>query len=290
MKVPTAIQIATVLINIGLAPALMFGWGTGRPMGVAGAAMASFIAITAGCLAFTAYFRRAASPLRFRASDWKPQPGLWAAMLRIGLPAGGEFVLMTVYLVFVYGLIKPFGAAAQAGFGVAGRVMQALFLPAVAIAYATAPVVGQNFGARLGSRVRQAFRSAALMAAAVMGVTTVVCQAAPEAVIRVFNRDAAVTAYGAEYLRIVSWNFVASGVVFVSGSVFQGLGHTLPPLASSSLRLLLFAIPAFLLSQRPGFELRQLWYLSLATVLVHLGVNLWLLRRELDLRLGVSGT
>lgn len=288
LKVPTLFQIATVILNIALAPALMFGWGTGRPMGVAGAALASFVAIGAGCLAFTAYFRRAASPLRFRAADWRPQPRLWADMLHIGLPAGGEFVLMTVYLVLVYGLIKPFGAAAQAGFGVAGRVMQALFLPAVAIAYATAPVVGQNFGARLGQRVREAFRSAALMAAGVMVVVTALCQAAPEEIIRFFNRDAAVMAYGAEYLRIVSWNFVASGVIFVSGSVFQGLGHTLPPLASSSLRLVLFAAPAYLLSHRPGFELRQLWYLSLATVLVQLGVNLWLLRRELELRL--SGT
>src|SRR6185503_17890264 len=34
------VQTATVLINIMLAPALMFGWLTGRPMGVAGAGLA----------------------------------------------------------------------------------------------------------------------------------------------------------------------------------------------------------------------------------------------------------
>src|SRR5262245_42035215 len=39
MARPTAIQIATVVLNIVLAPVLMFGWGTGRPMGVAGAAV-----------------------------------------------------------------------------------------------------------------------------------------------------------------------------------------------------------------------------------------------------------
>jgi MATE family, multidrug efflux pump len=47
----------------------------------------------------------------------------------------------------------------------------------------------------------------------------------------------------------------------------------------------LFAAVAYVLSHRPGFALRQLWYLSLATVMVQLGVNLWLLRREFGRRL-----
>ena len=63
-----------------------------------------------------------------------PQPRLWWEMLRIGLPAGGEFALMFVYMILVYDILRPFGAAAQAGFGIGVRVMQALFLPAVAIA------------------------------------------------------------------------------------------------------------------------------------------------------------
>ncbi len=39
------VQTATVIINIVLAPVLMFGWGSGRPMGVAGAAIASLVAV-----------------------------------------------------------------------------------------------------------------------------------------------------------------------------------------------------------------------------------------------------
>ena len=285
IKVPTAIQIATVVINIVLAPTLMFGWVTGRPLGVAGTGLASLIAILIGCAAFTAYFRRAASVLRFRAADWPPAPRMWWEMLRIGLPAGGEFALMFVYMVLVYDILRPFGAAAQAGFGIGLRVMQSLFLPAVAIAFATAPVAGQNYGARLGARVRESFYAAAGMAAAVMLVLTVLCHIAPDAMIRVFNRDPSVVAYGAEYLRIISWNFVASGVVFVSSSVFQGMGNTLPPLASSLTRLLLFAVPAYALAAHPGFQMRHVWYVSLASVGVQTVANLWLLHREFGRRL-----
>ncbi len=285
VKLPTAIQVATVLLNILLAPILIFGWLGVPRLGVRGASLASLAAILVGCLAFALYFRRAASPFRLRPADWKPRLALWAQLLRIGLPAGGEFALLSVYMVLVYSITRRFGASAQAGFGIGVRVMQSLFLPAVAIAFATAPVVGQNFGARLGSRVREAARAAGLMAAGVMLALTLLCHLAPDALVRAFNADPTVVSFGAEYLRIVSWNFVAQGLVFVSSSVFQGLGNTLPALASSALRLLLFALPAYMLSQRPGFEMRHVWYLSVASVALQLCVNLWLLRREIRLRL-----
>lgn len=285
MKVPTLIQVGTVLLNIVLAPTLIFGWLGGRPLGVAGAALASLFAITAGATAFVVYFRRPASPFRFRPREWMPQPRIWGEMLRIGLPAGGEFALISVYMVLVYDITRGFGSSAQAGFGIGVRVMQALFLPAVAIAFATAPVAGQNFGARLGERVRGAFRAAAVMSASVMVVFTLLCQLVPASLVHVFSRDPAVVAFGAEYLRIVSLNFVASGLVLVTSSVFQGMGHTLPALASSALRLVLFALPAYVLSHRPGFEMRHVWYLSVASVLLQMCLNLWLLHREFDARL-----
>jgi putative MATE family efflux protein len=286
VKVPTAIQVATVVLNIVLAPTLMFGWVTGRPLGVAGTGLASLVAVAGACVAFTLYFRRAASPVRFRREQWAPRPRLWAEMLRIGLPAGGEFALVSVYMVLVYAIIRPFGAGAQAGFGIGLRVVQSLFLPVVAIAFATAPVAGQNYGARLGDRVRGAFYAAAAMSAVVMVALTLLCRAAPAALVRFFNADPAVVAFGSEYLRIISLNFLASGIVFVSSSVFQGMGNTLPPLASSSLRLVLFALPAWALSRRPGFELWQIWYLSVASVTLQLVANMWLLRREFRRKLG----
>jgi Na+-driven multidrug efflux pump len=209
-------------------------------------------------------------------------------MLRVGLPAGGEFALISCYLVLVYDIIRPFGAAAQAGFGIGARVMQSLFLPAVAIAFAAAPVAGQNFGARQGPRVRETFYSAAAMSTVVMLGLTALCHIAPAAMIGAFNRDESVVAFGGEYLRIISWNFVATGLVFVSSSVFQGMGNTLPALGSSSLRLLLFALPGYLLSLQPGFEMRQLWYLSVTSVTLQMVLNLWLLHREFGRKLAFA--
>jgi Na+-driven multidrug efflux pump len=59
----------------------------------------------------------------------------------------------------------------------------------------------------------------------------------------------------------------------------------LPPLISSLTRLVLFALPATLLSLRPGFQIRHVWYLSVGSIIVQACCNLVLLRRELQRKL-----
>ena len=92
-----------------------------------------------------------------------------------------------------------------------------------------------------------------VLAAVVMTVLALLCHIAPAAMIRVFSRDPQVVAVGDEYLRIVSWNFVASGIVFVGSSMFQAIGNTVPSLLSSFVRIVVVALPAFWLSRLPGF-------------------------------------
>ena len=278
------VQTATVILNILLAPTLMFGWIAGRPMGVAGAGLASLIAIGIGTIWLTLFFVPATSYLKFHA-DCRPRASLWWQAAQIGLPSGVEFALIAVYLFIVYSVSRRFGSAAQAGFGIGQRIVQAGFMPVVALGFAVAPVAGQNFGARQAHRVRETFQRATLMAAVVMTLFTVVCQVAPESMIRFFSSDQAVIAIGAEYLRIVAFSLVASGIVFVNGSMFQAIGNTVPPLVASFLRILVVAVPAVLFAQSARFELRWLWYLSVGATLLQLTVNLWLLRREFRMRL-----
>lgn len=279
------VQTSSVVLNIVLTPMLMFGWPVGPALGITGAALATFVSVVIGAVWLSLYFAGRTAYLHVRTQDWRPQLRLWRDLLNVGLPAGAEFALMAVYLVVVYIVIRPFGAAAQAGFGIGLRVMQGCFLPVVALGLSAAAVGGQNFGARLASRVRETVRSAALIAAASMGVAAVACALLAPQMIAFFSDDAAVIAVGAEYLRIVAVNFVGSGLVFVSSSMFQALGNTVPPLLASCGRLLLVAVPALLLSRRPGFQLAWIWYLSAGTVWVQMSINLLLLKRELARRL-----
>jgi Na+-driven multidrug efflux pump len=78
---------------------------------------------------------------------------------------------------------------------------------------------------------------------------------------------------------------VASGLIFVASSMFQAMGNTVPSLVTSAVRIIMVAIPAFLLSRVPGFQLRWIWYLSVGSILVQLTLSMLLLRREFGRRL-----
>ena len=287
-KTGMVVGTATVVINMIFAPVLMFGWGTGRPMGVAGTAMSTLIAVVVGIIWYYVYFARPDAYIKFHPSMWTPDYAVWKRILGIGLPTGFEFAVTGVYLAIVYTITRPFGAAAQAGFGIGQRIIQAGFMPVVALGFAVAPVAGQNFGARLADRVRATFKDAAYMSMSVMALFAVLSHIAPAAMIRIFSKDPAVVDVGTTYLKIISWNYIASGLIFVNSSMFQAMGNTVPSLITSAVRITLVAIPALWLRTLPGFQLTWVWYLSVGAVLVHLALSLLLLRREFNRRLSFA--
>src|SRR5688572_31603703 len=208
---PTMIvQIVTVILNAILAPILIAGWLTGRPLGVAGAGLASTLAVAAGTLMLALYFRKLEKYIHMRPATWRPQWPVWGRMVNIGLPAGGEFGFMFLYMAVIYWVIRDFGAAAQGGFSLGMRLMQAIFLPAMAIAFATGPIAGQNFGAGHHERIRETFRSAAKMSVVLMLAITLLCQWRPEWLVQGFTRETEVIVVGSQFLRLASLNFAAS--------------------------------------------------------------------------------
>jgi putative MATE family efflux protein len=279
------VQVLTVVLNAALAPVLIAGWGTGHPLGVAGAGLASSIAVAVGVVLLALYFHRLEKYVAYDPSAWRPQLATWGRLLRIGLPAGGEFALMFLFMAVMYWITGRFGSAAQAGYGIGSRLMQSMFLPAMAVSFATAPIVGQNFAAGKFQRVRQTFVSAALIGSSIMVVLTLLCQWRSDWLIHAFTNDKTAMAVGGQFLQVISWNFLASGLVFTCSAVFQGLGHTLPAVLSSASRLISFVVPALWLASLPQFQLLQLWYISVASVTLQAALSLWLVRGEFRRRL-----
>jgi putative MATE family efflux protein len=280
------VQVLTVILNAILSPIMIAGWGTGRPLGIAGAGLSTTISIAVGVVLMTAYFVRLEQYVTFDWSMVRPRVEAWKRILAVGLPPGGEFALMFVYMAIIYWTIRGFGPEAQAGFGIGSRVMQAIFLPAMAIAFATAPVAGQNVGAAKPERVRSTFKTAMISLSAIMFVLTLLCQLRPAALVAFFTDDPAVIDAGAEFLRIISWNFVATGIVFTCSGMFQAIGNTVPALVASATRLITFAIPAIWLSRQGWFELQHLWYASVVTVAIQAAAAWWMLSVELNRKLG----
>ncbi|MDR0781289.1 MAG: MATE family efflux transporter [Pseudomonadales bacterium] len=286
VKPGMVVQILTVLLNTALAPVLIVGWGPVPALGVVGAGLASTLSVCAGLLMLLFYFIKLEKYVRFDFSRWKPDYAVWKQMLVIGLPAGGEMLLMFLYFGLVYVLIQKFGAAAQAGFSVGGRIMQAVMLPTMAIAFSIGPMVGQNVGAQRGDRVREICRKGLWFSAGVMLVVTLFLQINPTLLVAGFTQDAQVLEVGGDFLQLVSLNFVAQGIVFGCSGMFQGLGNTRPALLSSACRLGVFVMVAFVVASRENFAVHDVWYVSVLSVWCQAFFSLYLIRRELNHKLG----
>jgi putative MATE family efflux protein len=285
VKPGMVVQIATVLLNTILAPVLIAGWGPGPALGVVGAGLASSISVAVGLAMLIFYFARLEKYVRFDFSFWKPDYAIWRRMLHIGLPAGGEMLLMFVYFGMVYVLIQDFGAEAQAGFSVGGRIMQSIFMPTMAISFAIGPMVGQNFGAGLPGRVREVFHSGLWTGTIVMLAVTIFLQIDPYVLVSVFTPDEAVIVVGGEFLKLTSLNFIAQGIVFTCSGMFQGLGHTRPALMSSAFRLALFIPLSLFMASRADFVIHDIWYVSVFSVWMQACLSVWLVQRELKARM-----
>jgi putative MATE family efflux protein len=288
VRAPMLVQLVAVVVNTILAPVLIAGWGTSHPLGVAGAGLATFIAVVVGALLLLFWVRRQHDVLQLEPQHWRPDFALWRRMLAIGLPAGGEFLLMSVYATVIYAVIRDFGAETQAGFGVGMRVLQTGFMPGLAVAFSVSPIAAQNFGAGNFGRVREALRAGLIWVSIIMIMFMLLCHTVPEALIGPFSSNAKVVAVGSELLGTLSFNFLASGVILVASGMFQALGNTVPSLMASASRIALFAIPAFWIARWPGFQLVHLWWLSVASVILQMVAALLLLRREFRRRLPVQ--
>jgi putative MATE family efflux protein len=290
VKPGMVVQMATVGLNIVLAPVLIAGWGTHHPLGVAGAGLATSLSVAVGVLMLTRYVRQLGDVVSLSRDLARPDRAILGRMLRIGLPSGGEFLIMVLLNTAIYALIRDFGASAQAGFGIAGRVMQALAMPSMAISFAIPAVAGQNFGGRRPERVADTLRQALALEMALMALVVAACQLWAPFPVRWFTSDPLAIDAGVTVLKVVSWNFFGLGIVFACSGMFQAMGNTLPALASSLTRLQTFVLPALWLSQRAGFHLLDVWHLSVASVFLQAIVSLVLVRRQLASRLAPMRT
>jgi len=285
VKPTMLVQTISILINIVLSPILISGYFTGYAMGIAGAGLASSISVVCAVFMLFYYFKSAPKYININFSLWSPDKATIKRLLGIGFPAGGEFLIMFIYMGTIYWLIQGFGAQAQAGFGLGTRIMQSLFLPAMAIAFAAPAIAGQNFGANNFARVKETFKWASIMTCSLMAILTLVCYYEAELLLKSFSNDKQVILVSATFLHIICWNFIPAGLVNTCSGMFQSLGNAWPALISITMRLITFIIPALWLSKQSDFTMEQLWLVSVISVFIQTAISLWLLRKEFTKRL-----
>ncbi|AOT09293.1 MATE family efflux transporter [Pseudoalteromonas luteoviolacea] len=280
VKQPMMISIMAVLINMLLSPVLITGVGLGIPLGLIGAALASSIAMLFSGLVLCWYFSRRQDYFYFSFIECCPKVDVIRQIVRVGIPAGGELLLTFVYMSVTYWALRNFDPSAQAGFGVGVRVMQALFLPAMAVTLAGPAIAGQNFASGHTQRVYNTYRQMAWMTFSLMLVLSAVCFVNAETLTASFSDSKEVIAVATVFLSFVCFNFIPAGYVLVVSAMFKALGNVWPAFFSTAIRLCLFSIPVISLSTQSTVHIETIWLISAGSVYAQAAISFILIRRE----------
>lgn len=270
-------QASSLIINIILSPILITGIGTGFTMGIAGAGLASSISVVVAVVYLWFYIAKKQQYITLNLKQWVPNKAIILRIVNIGFPAGAEFLLMFVYMTVTYWAIQGFGADAQAGFGLGSKIIQALFLPVMALAFTLPAVAGQNYGAKKYKRVKSAFYWTVLLTIIFMLVVSLVSYFQPYLLVRYFSNEPEVIKPSTIFLQIVCFNYLATGFIFACSGFFQAIGNTWPAFLSTSTRLVSFVLPAVYMTVNGGYSLADFWYLSVYAVIIQAVISVFLL-------------
>ena len=192
-----------------------------------------------------------------------------------GVPAGLQYLLLSVVMGLVLAAMKPHGAAWTATAGGGFRVVQQTILPLVALGFAAAALAGQNLGAGRPDRIVRVARVAMTWACGYALVLGLALYFGGHIWGRVFARNPEELQLAAAYFRWSAPMTLAFALTLVPTLILQGVGRSIPPLLGAAAKLALlvtlitWAIPAIGLGPVYVFAAATLSYL------LEGGINTW---------------
>ncbi len=230
MRTPMLIFSAVNIINVIASTLLVYGPGPLPSLGVDGIVTGTIIARSTGGLLMTAVLIRGVSGLKLIPSELKLRDAVVGRILRIGIPAALDGVVMWLGHYVFLRIIGGFGEAAFAAHVVGIRVEAITYLPAVAWAAAAATMIGQSLGAGDPPRARRAGHEAVLQCGLLGVVITVVFFFGAHAIYAFMHNSPAVVEVGAPAFRLAALFQLPLIIAIVYIGGLRGAGDTRVPM------------------------------------------------------------
>lgn len=244
--VPAMIMVSIAVVNCVLDPILIFGFGPIAAMGVKGAALATLIAYAVGFVVGV-YALVVVKKLLPRGLHLDQFKDLVKRLIVIAIPASVANIIMPVTNAVIVAMMAKFGAEAVAAYGVASRVEALAFLAVIAIGVGMAPIIGQNWGAKLYPRVHKTIRMAinfnfiwSFAVAAVLAIFAV-------PIAGIFSDDPIVIYYAKLFFWIVPISYAFGNLVFGWSSAFNAIGQPKRSFVMIFVKAIVLTVPAVLL-------------------------------------------
>lgn len=230
-RTPMLVTALANVINVGLSYLLIFGKGGFPEMGAVGSAWATFIARLVALVLLLGALWQGRNNVSIRGgASWLPDWSVARQLLKIGVPAAVEQVLMSSAFLVMTTVVSHLGTLTLAAQRVAMNAMSLSFLPGLGFSIAATALVGQSVGAKRPAEGQAAARIATRWAMIWMGSLGVIFLIFAPQIMAFFSDDPDVIAIGAAGLRMVALTQPFWALGMVNGGALRGTGDTQFPL------------------------------------------------------------
>jgi putative MATE family efflux protein len=246
-KTPFYFMLLSVGIDIVLNPVFIFGVGPIPRMGIAGSALATFVAQAVSLYALIRHLYRRhhilclhREELRLLRLDWS----VVGTLVRKGIPMSAQMLVMSLSGVLMITLVNRFGVDTTAAFGAALQIWNYIQMPAFAVGMAVSAMTAQNVGAGKWHRVPSIARTGVLYNVLLTGSVAALIELLNRQVFGLFlPSGSGALDIAAHMNHIVTGSFIFFGISVTLFGVVRATGAVMAPLLILTLSLLVVRFP-----------------------------------------------
>ena len=246
-KTPFYFMLLSVGLDIALNPVFIFGVGPIPRLGIAGSALATFVAqaVSLAALIRHLYRRRHLlvlhkDELALLKVDW----GVVGTLVKKGIPMSAQMLVMSLSGVLMITLVNRFGVDTTAAFGAALQLWNYIQMPAFAVAMAMSAMTAQNVGAAKWTRVRSIARVGVLYNVVLTGTIALAMELLDESLFALFLPAGSGARVVASHLNhVVTGSFVFFAISVALFGVVRATGAVFAPLIILTISLLVVRFP-----------------------------------------------
>jgi len=281
-KTPLLAASVANVVNIVAAWLLIFGKFGFPELGVAGSAWGAAIGRTVGAAILLTLLVHGRANVSLRGKlGWWPEPGTAKRLMRLGVPAALEQMLMSGGFVCMIAVVALLGTAELAAQQIGFTALSMAFLPGFGFAIAATALVGQSVGAKNLADARDAARIAMNWSIGWMTVGGLIYFIIARPVMDAFSNDPEVINAGVDALRALSIGLPFWAIWAVNGGALRGSGDTRTPMISSAIAVWLAVGLAWVAVVILNMGLGAVWLTFFISAPIAAFYNLRVLRRRL---------
>src|SRR3954470_12337027 len=216
---PLWFMIVAVVLDSGLNPFFIRGWGPFPEMGIAGSAMSTLVGNYVSLIGLFIYIYAKDLPLRLRGRELRyllPSRAILKTLVVKGLPMGLQMIVISLSALALVGMVNREGVDTTAAFGVAMQLWTYVQMPAMALGAAVSAMASQNIGAGKWERVGRITQVGIVQSALITGGLIVLMTLADRAVLSLFmGPDSPALPIARHIHLLATWNFLLLLVMMI---------------------------------------------------------------------------